>query len=73
MKGIGSEMDIRPVCKVVALTPDGFDASGIGEDFNIQIKEFKPDSTELLYQPISNLIDAELEKIHNRYEKLVLG
>ena len=66
-------MDIRPVCKVVALTPDGFDASGIGEDFNIQIKEFKPDSTELLYQPISNLIDAELEKIHNRYEKLVLG
>ena len=72
LKGIGSEMDIRPVSKVVALTPDGYDASGIGEDFNIQIKEFKPDITKNIYQPISKLLDTELKKLCSRYEKLVM-
>lgn len=64
--GFGGMLNMRPVQRVVVLTPDELGEGETGEDFNILIKQFKPDDTGRFYDSISTLINDEIQDIHRK-------
>lgn len=72
-EGYGEKLNMRPVNKVVALTPDSLGDGTEGEDFNIIVKPFKPSIDSLNINSVEKLIIDELDEmiekanIINRY------
>ena len=64
--GKGKRLNIRPVKKVIVLTPDIHGDGKSREDFEILVKSFRPTDTDELITSVNNELNAiiaELKKI----------
>lgn len=61
----GKRMDIRPIRKVIVLTPD-IQGDGVSKlDFNILVKGFKPFDTDFLQKSLLNEINYHIQEAIN--------
>lgn len=68
--GLGETFDMRPVGKVLVLSPDEYAEGKKQEDFNIEIKTFKPSQDMLIDEVVKRTIFLEINNMENKYEKL---
>ncbi|MCM1180551.1 MAG: DUF2357 domain-containing protein [Clostridium sp.] len=70
LNGLGEKLQMHPVTKVIALTPD---AQGEGEeqqDFNILVKELKPSHSDNCIDSLGGEILFQIHELENRFEKI---
>ncbi len=68
--GIGDIFNMRPVNKVVALTPDILGEGTKGEDFHIIVKAFKPSEENDTINLVYDLIDEEIREMLKKSDKI---
>lgn len=67
---IGENFNMRPVEKVIVLTPDDLGDGKEQNEFEILVKGFKPSDEPDILDSVKELLFDEIEKIFSKYKKL---
>ena len=68
--GIGVDLNIRPVEKVIVFTPDDLGEGQEQQDFEILVKGFKAADNQIRVESVKKILFEEIDRIVSRYEKL---
>lgn len=68
--GLGEKLDMRPVTKVIVLSPDDFAGGKEQKDFNIVTKTFKATVDKKYDESLKNTLIYEISKIEERLDVL---
>lgn len=68
--GLGKRLNMRPVKKVIVLTPDAQGDGKSQEDFSILVKSFKPADTDEWNQSLVDEINNNIEELVNASQEL---
>lgn len=68
--GLGKRLNMRPVKKVIVLTPDAQGDGKSQEDFSILVKSFKPADTDEWNQALVDEINNNIEELVNASQEL---
>ena len=68
--GYGDVLSMRPVTKIIVLTPDDLGEGKEQQDFEILVKGFKAANDDDRVDSLKNLLHAEIDALENRFVKL---
>lgn len=66
--GIGELFNIRPVTKVIVLTPDDFGDGQEQTDFGVLVKSFKASDDDKMVNELKTVLLSEIAQMRDRYE-----
>ncbi|GFI23050.1 hypothetical protein IMSAGC011_01827 [Lachnospiraceae bacterium] len=66
--GIGELFNIRPVTKVIVLTPDDFGDGQEQTDFGVLVKSFKASDDDKMVNELKTVLLSEIARMRDRYE-----
>lgn len=68
--GYGDVLSMRPVTKIIVLTPDDLGEGKEQQDFEILVKGFKAANDDERVDSLKSLLYAEIDALENRFVKL---